>query len=64
MFYVVTTESGIKALVSSRCQKSAKHFAEQRLDTRVVDIDYLEAVIHSDFSNLAILSKAEAGDSS
>ena len=64
MFYVVTTESGIKALVPGRCQKSAIQLAEQRLSTSVVKIDYLEAVIHSDFSNLAILSVAHAGDSS
>ena len=55
MHYILTTEGGAKVLVSSRCQSSAKQMVEQRLDTRVVSIDYLEAIIHKEFNNLAYL---------
>lgn len=53
MIYLATTHTGAKVLVSSRCQTSAIRKVEQRLDTRVVSLDYLEAAIHSQFDNLA-----------
>lgn len=53
MIYLATTRTGAKVLVSSRCQTSAIRKVEQRLDTRVVSLDYLEATIHSQFDGLA-----------
>lgn len=55
MHYILTTEGGAKVLVSSRCQSSAKQMVEQRLDTRVVSIDYLDSVIHKEFDSLVYL---------
>ncbi len=53
MIYLATTHTGAKVLVSSRCQASAIRKVEQRLDTRVVSLDYLEAAIHPQFDGLA-----------
>lgn len=53
MLYIATTESNAKVLVSGRCQKTATARVEQRLNTRVVAIDYLEAALHTQFNSLA-----------
>lgn len=64
MFYVATVQSGARVLVSGRSPNLATEKVEKRLNTRVVEIDILEAVFYSEveLNSLAYILPA-IGDS-
>ncbi len=63
MLYVVTLAVGSRVLVPGRSPNHAAQKVAERLNTRVTEVDLLEAALYSDFEGMAYIFDLPIGDS-
>ena len=63
MIYVVTLPAGSRVLMPGRSPNHAAEKVSERLNTRVTEVDLLEAVLYSDFEGMAYIFDLPNGDS-